>query len=137
MQAETSRFPQLKFVIVVNGDTIALEDTLEEAALVALGAEAAAVVSGTPAATPAATAATAEAKEETAAEAEAPDEVEEAGPALSGMAAEIAALIEEAQGAFAEGAARLAAGDFAGYGAQLERLEQALEALREAAAAFP
>ena len=133
VQAETSRFPQLKFVIVVNGDTIALEDTLEEAALVALGAEAAAVVSGTPAAP----AATAEAKEETAAEAEAPDEVEEAGPALSGTAAEIAALIKEAQGAFAEGAARLAAGDFAGYGAQLERLEQALEALREAAAAFP
>ncbi|MYJ58708.1 MAG: UPF0182 family protein, partial [Chloroflexi bacterium] len=41
LQAETGRFPQLKGVIVVNGDTIAFEDTFVNAVDVALGRRAA------------------------------------------------------------------------------------------------
>ena len=124
LQAETGRFPQLKGVIVVNGDTIAFEDTFVNAVDVALGKRAAQGLSflgDVPGQEP---------PPEPVAEAE-PEQVEqEAEPAppveLSDDAAELA---EQAQAAFEEALEKQRQGDWAGYGAAIERLGQILERL--------
>jgi hypothetical protein len=46
-------------------------------------------------------------------------------------------LVEEANAAFEASKARLAAGDFAGYGEELARLERALETLAGLAEKIP
>ena len=116
VEAELTSFPQLKFVVLVNGDTIALEETLEEAAAVALRS-----APSTP-------------------------RIPQIGgrgegtgtprpPAAAGgveVSDSIVGLIAEAQDAYADAKERLAAADFAGYGEQLERLEQAVERLSDA-----
>ena len=124
LQAETGRFPQLKGVIVVNGDTIAFEDTFVNAVQVALGNRAAQGLSflgdvpgeqavDEPSAEPAAE--------------EAQQEQEAAEPiVLSDDAAELA---QQAQDAFDEAVERQRAGDWAGYGEAIERLGQILERL--------
>ncbi len=129
LQAETGRYPQLKGVIVVNGDTIAFEDTFVGAVEVALGNRAARglsflgdssgqVVTNEPAPTPAA-------EEETQQELSEPSEPLE----LSDDAAELAA---QAQEAFEEALASQREGDWAGYGEAIDRLGAILERLAAA-----
>lgn len=121
LQAETGRFPQLKGVIVVNGDTIAFEDTFVRAVQVALGNQSAQGLSflgdvpGQSTATPASE----EAQQQESQEDQAPVE-------LSGDAAELA---EQAQEAFEEALERQRAGDWAGYGVAIERLGEILDRL--------
>ncbi len=125
LQAETGRYPQLKGVIVVNGDTIAFEDTFVGAVQVALGNRAAqglsflgdvpgeAAADDPPAPTP-------DADDDTTAD-RAPLE-------LSDDAAELA---EQAQEAFEEALERQRDGDWAGYGEAIDRLGQILERLAQ------
>ena len=114
LRAENGRFPQLKAVIVVNGDTIAYEDTFAEAVQVALGRRA----DG---------GADADAVAE-----EAEDEPPPARPSppeevTSSDAGELA---DEAQRWFDEAMQRLQAGDFAGYGEAIAQLGAVLERLQ-------
>lgn len=141
VQAATSRFPQLKFVIVVNGDTIAFESTLEEAVAVALGVDTAVDIVGEVRPGDAveeeeepATAEPAVSEDDAPAAAEpAEDEAETAAPTAEPLDApvsdDIGELIDDANQAFAEAQELFAAGDFAGYGVALQRLQRALEAL--------
>lgn len=121
LQAETGRFPQLKGVIVVNGDTIAFEDTFVRAVQVALGNQSAQGLSflgdvpGQSTAAPASE----DAQQQESQEDRAPVE-------LSGDAAELA---EQAQEAFEEALERQRAGDWAGYGVAIDRLGEILDRL--------
>ncbi|MEE9277470.1 MAG: UPF0182 family protein [Dehalococcoidia bacterium] len=140
LQAESSRFPQLKGVIVVNGDRVALEETLAEASSVALGLSSATGLSfagavlpeESPTQTP--PPATTTTPEPAGAEDEAGAEEEpRARPPPEGEGeATIESLIREAQAAFEESQRRLAAADFAGYGEQLDLLRRALDRLEAA-----
>ena len=150
LQAETTRFPQLKAVVIVNGNTIAMEETLAEASAVALGQRRPTGLSFAGAVTPeeddgGASAATgpgppAEPVEEAAEEqagADAPAAADDAPAASAGGGSALSDLVAEAEAAFRDAQTRLAAGDFAGYGEQLERLERALEQLRTAVESEP
>ncbi|MFC2073076.1 UPF0182 family protein [Chloroflexota bacterium] len=112
LEAETGGLPQLKRVIVVAGDQIAMEPTLGESLAVIFGAEAPLTV------TVAEPPATAE-----------PEEAE--GP----VATEIAGLIEEAQQHYEQALQYQREGNWAGYGKELVALEAVLERLAELAAA--
>ena len=136
LQAENARFPQLKGVIVVNGNTIALEDTFSRAAAVALGRSPPRGLSALgdvpgEAAPPAAETPAADAPQD---EDDAQDEDSEAPAAPPGGAADddLRGLIVEAQEIFDDAQDRLADGDFAGYGAALDRLEAVLQRLEAA-----
>ncbi len=135
VQAETSLFPQLKFVVMVNGDRVALEETLAEAATVALGFTVPPEVLGEASVgEPAPTAPSPPATVEPPADGEAEPR---ASPPSGEASEDLAGLIAEAQDAFADAQARLAAGDFAGYGKELERLERALDQLTAESRAPP
>ena len=106
LQAEGGGLPQLKRVIVVAGDQIAMEPTLEESL---------AVIFGTEAIPP----------EEPEVEPPTPGEPEEA------LSAEIASLIEEAQQHYDRAQQYLKAGDWTGYGEELDALKAVLDQLAE------
>ena len=111
LEAETGGIPQLKRVIVVAGDQIAMEPTLEESLAAIFGTEAPlteVVVEVPPSPEP--------------------EEAEEP------VATEIASLIEEAQQHYEKAQEYLKAGDWAGYGEELDTLEAVLERLAELAA---
>ena len=105
LQAEGGGLPQLKRVIVVAGDQIAMEPTLGESLAVIFGAEA---LPTEPVVTPPAP--------------PAPGEP---------IAAEIANLIEEAQQHYNQAQQYLQAGDWASYGSELDALKEVLERLVE------
>jgi uncharacterized membrane protein (UPF0182 family) len=134
LQAENVRFPELKRVVVANGNSIAMEPTLSQAIDVVMGqaeptlpepaAAAAEEEEGaevsptpgpelTPTPTPEAT----------------PTAAPEAAP--SPLPTDIAALTLEAQAAFERAQELLRQGDFAGYGQEIDRLEELLERLVE------
>ena len=123
LQAETGRYPQLKGVIVVNGDRIAFEDTFVRAVQVALGNQAAQGLSflgDVPGEAP---------TDPASDEPDASDRDEPRAPLdLSGDAAELA---EQAQEAFEDALERQRAGDWAGYCEAIDRLGQILERLAE------
>lgn len=141
VQAATSRFPQLKFVIVVNGDTIAFESTLAEAAAVALGFETTADFVNTvrpgdaveEEEEPATAEAVVSEDDEPAAAEPAEDEPERPAPTTEPSDApvsdDVGELIDDANQAFAQAQELFAAGDFAGYGEALRTLQRTLEAL--------
>ncbi|GAG56918.1 unnamed protein product, partial [marine sediment metagenome] len=106
LQAEGGGLPQLKRVIVVAGDQIAMEPTLEESL---------AVIFGTEAIPP----------EEPEVEPPTPGEPEEA------LSVEIASLIEEAQQHYDRAQQYLKAGDWTGYGEELDALKAVLDQLAE------
>ncbi len=125
LQAETGRYPQLKAVIVVNGDTIAFEDTFARAVQVALGnrtAQGLSFLGDVPGESPG----------DGAAEDAEPQEREAARPPLQ-LSDDAAELAEQAQAAFEEALEHQRAGDWAGYGEAIERLGQILERLSETA----
>jgi len=105
LEAETGGLPELKRVIVVAGERIAMEPTLKESLAAIFGAEAPPtepVVIPPP-----------------------PTEPEEP------VAAEIASLIEEAQQHYEKAQQYLKTGDWAGYGRELEALKAVLDQLAE------
>ena len=105
LQAEAGGLPQLKRVIVVVGDQVAMEPTLKESIAAIFGAEA---LPTEPVVKP-----------------PVPAEPEEA------VAADIANLIEEAQQHYNKAQEYLKAGDWAGYGSELDALEAVLDRLAE------
>ncbi|HEX75830.1 MAG TPA: UPF0182 family protein [Dehalococcoidia bacterium] len=111
LQAEAGGLPELKRVIVAAGEQIAMEPTLQGSIAAIFGGEAPPTE---PVAEPPAPA-----------EAEKPEEPEE--PA----AADIPSLIEEAQRHYNEAQQYLQAGDWAGYGSELEALKAVLDQLAE------
>ena len=122
LQAETGRYPQLKGVIVVNGDTIAFEDTFVRAVDVALGNRSARGLTfdGT----------AADAPSEPVSEPE-PEQAESAPPAPVELSDDGAELAAQAQEAFEEALEKQREGDWAGYGEAIDRLGQILERLAQ------
>ena len=108
LQAEGGGLPELKRVIVVAGEQIAMEPTLKESLAAIFGAEAPLT--------------------EPVVEPPPPPEPEEP------LAAEIADLIEEAQLHYNQAQQYLQAGDWAGYGEELAALKVVLDQLAELAA---
>ena len=105
LQAEAGGLPELKRVIVVAGEQIAMEPTLKESLAAIFGVEA-------PPAEPVVTP-------------PAPAEPEEP------VAADIADLIEKAQQHYDKAQQYLQAGDWTGYGEELEALKAVLDQLAE------
>ena len=108
LQAEAGGLPELKRVIVVAGEQIAMEPTLEESIAAIFGPEVPPTV--------------------TVVKPPAPAEPEEP------VVADIAELIEEAQQHYNKAQQYLKAGDWAGYGEELEALKAVLDQLAELAA---
>ena len=106
LQAEAGGLPELKRVIVAAGDQIAMEPTLAESIAAIFGTE---VLPTEP-------------------EPPAPTEPEELAPA------EIANLIEEAQQHYNKAQEYLKAGDWTGYGEELDALKAVLDRLAELSA---
>jgi uncharacterized membrane protein (UPF0182 family) len=108
LQADGGGLPELKRVIVAAGERIAMEPTLGESIAAIFGAEAPptepVVIPPTP---------------------EEPEEPEEP------VTAEIASLIEEAQEHYDKAQQYLKAGDWSGYGKELDALKAVLERLAE------
>jgi len=104
LQAETGGLPQLKRVIVVAGEQIAMEPTLKESIAAIFGAEAL------------------------------PTEPVEPSVPVEPVAPDIADLIAEAQQHYNKAQQYLQAGDWASYGEELDALEAVLERLAELAA---
>ena len=130
LQAENGRFPQLKGVIVVNGDTIAFEDTFSTAVAVALGNRSATGLTLTGAQIEEPSDAAQPVERESAADQQEQAEEPRAPVVLSDDAAELA---QQAQDVFEEALELQRAGDWAGYGEAIERLGQILERLNETA----
>lgn len=121
LQADNARYPQLKAVIVVNGDTIAFEDTFADAVQVALGNQPARglTFTGDSGAAPA--------PEPPAAPEPQPEAAEQQAPlVIEGDAAELA---QQAQDVFEQAQQHLRNGDFAAYGDAIDRLGALLERL--------
>jgi len=110
LQAEAGGLPELKRVIVAAGEQIAMERTLGESLTAIFGTEPPSI-------------------ERPTVEPPAPGEPEEP------VAAEIASLIEEAQQHYDKAQQYLKAGDWAGYGKELDALKVVLDQLAELAAA--
>jgi len=108
LQAEAGGLPQLKRVIVVAGEQVAMEPTLKESIAAIFDAEAPPMVTVVAPPPPA--------------EPEKP------------IAGDIANLIEEAQQHYNQAQQYLKAGDWAGYGRELDALEAVLRQLAELAA---
>ncbi len=108
LEAETGGLPELKRVIVVAGDQIAMEPTLKESIAAIFGAEVTAVE----------------------------PEGEPSTPAIveKPVAADIASLVEEAQRHYNQAQQYLRAGDWATYGKELDALKLVLDRLAELAA---
>ena len=127
--------PQLKRVVVVNGDTVAMEPTLSRAIDVAFGR---AVPSGldstgasvaSPSATPGAGVTPAAQATVGTAPATAPPAPSATVAPVSG---DVASLVAQAAQSYTRAQDLLRAGDFAGYGAENERLKQILDRLQAA-----
>jgi len=116
LEAETGGLPELKRVIVVAGDKIAMERTLEESIAAIFGTVLSAEMPVTEPLTP-----------------DEPVEVPPTTPEEPTVAvvAEITALIEEAQQHYARAQELLRAGDWAGFGEEWEALEEVLAQLEE------
>ncbi|MFC2021428.1 UPF0182 family protein [Chloroflexota bacterium] len=108
LEAEAGGLPELKRVIVAAGDKIAMEPTLQESLTAIFGTEA----------------------PPTESEVTPPGRAEPGEP----VTADIAGLIEEAQRHYNQAQEYLVAGDWTGYGEELEALEAILKQLAELAA---
>jgi uncharacterized membrane protein (UPF0182 family) len=111
LQAEAGGLPELKRVIVAAGDQIAMEPTLPESLTAIFGT---AVLPLEPVPKP-----------------PVPSEPEKPAEPEGPVAAEIADLIEEAQQHYNQAQENLKAGDWAGYGREMEALQAVLDELAE------
>ena len=122
LQATQSELPELKRVVVVNGNDIAMEPTLERALQVVLGRAAPTIpTAGEPGLT--------EEPEVTPA-AGTPQPTSTPAP-TSDLPDDTGALIAEANASFERAQDLLQQGDFAGYGEEVERLQEILQQLAE------
>jgi uncharacterized membrane protein (UPF0182 family) len=123
LQAQSSRLPELKRVVVVNGNRIALEPTLDRSLAVVFGEAAPTLpTAGTPAASPSPGA--------TATPAPAQTPVPTAptpGPTLP--AGSVADLAQQANAAFERAQAALQRSDFATYGTEIALVQQLIQQL--------
>ncbi len=117
LQAETGGLPELKRVIVVAGEQIAMEPTLMESIMAIFGDEAPPVE---PVPEPLAP--------------EEPTEPEEPVEPEDLVSAEIAELIERARQHYDRAQENLKAGDWAGFGREWDAMEEVLDRLAELAA---
>ena len=129
--------PQLKRVVVVNGDSVAMEPTLARAIDVLFGRAQpsgldTAGASNAPPATATPTAAPTAAGSGTVSPARTATPTP-AGLTSTAVAGDVASLAAQAQDAYNRAQDALRAGDFAGYGVQIERLKQILDQLQKAA----
>jgi len=131
LQSQTSQLPELRRVVVANGNQIAMESTLEDSLAVLFGERA-----------PTTPEVVLPPEETPPAEGEAPGlegtpgaeatPAAEAAPAPAPTpAGDIADVVREAQAAYDRAQAALRQGDFATYGEELKRLEAALDRLAE------
>jgi uncharacterized membrane protein (UPF0182 family) len=123
-----NELPQLKRVVVVNGDTVAMEPTLPRAIDVAFGRAAPSGLDST-GASQASPTPTAEAAGTPPATEVAPTPAPSATVAPVG--GDVASLVAQALDSYNRGQQALRNGDFAGYGAELERQRQILERLQQ------
>jgi uncharacterized membrane protein (UPF0182 family) len=132
LQASQSQLPELKRVVVVNGNTVAMEPTLERSIAVVLG-EAAPTqpTAGTPTAspspsptpaggTPAPTATPAPAS---------PTPAPTGTPAVTAPTGSAADLAQQANAAFERAQAALQRGDFATYGQEIANVQRLIQQL--------
>ncbi|MBI5287696.1 MAG: UPF0182 family protein [Chloroflexi bacterium] len=123
-----SELPQLKRVVVVNGDDIAMEPTLARALDVLFGRAApsgldsSGATAGTPSATPLAGTPT-------------PGSTSASAPTSAATSApvtgDVASLVAQALESYERAQTLLRNGDFAGYGAEIERSKEILEQLEQ------
>ena len=135
LQATASRLPELKRVVVVNGNAIAMEPTLEEALEVVLGLAEASAIEGVDVTggldtgrTPTPTATLAEG--ETPLPTSTPQPTPTAQPPTV-LSDDVETLIQQANESFNLAQQLLQQGNFAGYGEEIERLEEILQRLAE------
>ena len=123
-----NELPQLKRVVVVNGDSIAMEPTLSRALDVVFGRAAPSGLdsSGASVTSPSAT---------PAAGATAPPATPQATPLASKTVApatgDVASLIAQLADSYSRAQTQLRNGDFAGYGAEIDRQKQLLDRLQQ------
>jgi hypothetical protein len=118
LQATEGQLPELKRVVVVNGNNIAMEETLERALEVVLGQAQASAPTDEPPPTTVPT--------------PAPGETPPPAPTpapTTALSGDLGDLIEQANDAFERAQELLQQGDFAGYGEEIERLEEILQRL--------
>ena len=115
LQAETSQLPELKRVIVANGNRIAMEPTLRESLAVVFGEREASLPTADPDATPV--------TQPTAVASPTPGPTQTAPtPAATSLPLEgdVAELAQQAEDAFERAQAALQQGDFATYGEEID-----------------
>lgn len=116
LQAETSQLPELKRVIVVNGNRIAMEPTLERSLAVVFGAAAPTQPVGSPTSVPGAAVPT-----------PSPAPAAAGTPTPGGAPPTIGQLAREADAAFQRAQTALRNGDFAAYGREIARVEELIK----------
>ena len=129
LRASTANsIPELKRVIVANGNNIAMEPTLEEALEVVLGLAQSTVptIDDVPAPT----------AQPTLAEGETPQPTATPAPTVP-LPDDVDDLITQANDAFELAQRLLQAGDFAGYGEEIDRVEEILQRLLELTQSAP
>jgi uncharacterized membrane protein (UPF0182 family) len=122
LQAQSSRLPELKRVVVVNGNDIAMEPTLQRAIEVVFGRAAPSLPVTDPNATPPTGSAT-------------PGTTPSASPTPSaatpttaaGLPGTVPELAREADAAYQRAQAALQQGDFATYGTEIQRVEELIQ----------
>ena len=123
-----NELPQLKRVVVINGDSIAMEPTLPRALDVIFGRAAPSGLDSTGAsvASPTPTAASGGTPQAT-------QGVPTPAPSVTAapVSGDVASLVAQALDSYNRGQAALRSGDFAGYGAELERQRQILQQLQQ------
>jgi uncharacterized membrane protein (UPF0182 family) len=123
LQAQSSRLPELKRVVVVNGNRIAMEPTLDRSLAVVFGEAAPTLpTAGTPGASPSPGATATPVPAQTPAPAGPTP-----GPTLPAGSA--AALAQQAKAAFERAQAALQQGDFATYGTEIALVQQLIQQL--------
>ena len=120
LQAETSRLPELKRIVVANGNQIAMEETLEQSLKVIFGEASATLPGTTPTAPPQAT--------PTATPTPAGPTATPRDPGDPGSLSELARQAEEA---FQRAEDALRRGDFATYGVEIELVESLIRRIVE------
>ncbi len=124
-----NELPQLKRVVVVNGDTIAMEPTLARAMDVIFGRAAPSGLDSTGAsvASPTATPAAGATSQPVATAQATPPPSTTAAP----VSGDVASLVAQLQDSYNRAQTLLRNGDFAGYGAELDRQRQILDGLQQ------
>jgi uncharacterized membrane protein (UPF0182 family) len=135
LQSQTSQLPELRRVVVANGNQIAMESTLSDSLAVVLGQQAPTTPEVTlpPEGQPSPGGETPGAEATPAVEATLAPFIEATptpSPA-STPAGDVAAVVQEAQAAYERAQTALRQGDFATYGEELDRLKAALDRLAE------